>query len=224
MDVFGIADQDIIGFVFIASFFVFGYGVSIPGNEGMDRSVFGTASTEQFLEIIGTNPGAWRRSAAWLAAGTILNTVGFGLIALLTAEAGAPLLSMSGLLVFLNSTIAWITGMAFRMSVETLAAENFTESKRIPNWFEPIQVWNTAMGMIYMELGYIATMTIGVALLQSSLLPGWIGWLTLVLGASGAVSIVTTRPKYPGTEYSIAAVPFWLHIMPFIIGAALIIQ
>ena len=224
MEILGIVAQDAVGMIFIASFVVFGYGVSIPGNAGMDRSVFGTTTTEHFLDIIGSHPHAWRRSAAWLAAGNLLSMAGFGLVTLLTGEAGAPLLSVIAIIFFLISTIAWISGMTFRISIETFTAKTFKESTQIPDWFEPLQEWNNTMLMLYMELGYIATAMIGTALLQSSLLPDWIGWLTFGFGAGGAVSILTKRPKYPGTKYSIAAIPLWLHIMPLIIGITLIIR
>ena len=190
----------------------------------MDRRVFGTDSTKEFLEIIGVNTKAWRKSAAWLGIGTVLNILGIGLLTILINEAGGQLLGTSSLLIFLSGALFWIVGMAFRIGVEPLAAEQLAETSDVPAWFEGIQAWNTSLGLIYMVLGYIATAIVGWALIETSLVSVLIGLISLVFGAGGAISMLTNSPKYPGTEYSIAAIPLWLHLMPFLIGVALIIQ
>lgn len=224
MEIFGIAGQDLVGIVFLAGVVAFGIGVDIPGRAGMDRSVFGTASTEKYLEIIGSNRRAWRRSAAWLGAGTLLNMLGFGLLAVLLSDAGGPLLSAAATLIFVTGGLFMVMGMGFRMGVEPLAAKALAETAAVPDWFEAMQGWNTTLGLMYMLLGYVATVLFGGALLQTALLPAWLGWVSLVLGVAGGLSILTGLPRYPGTDYSVAAVPAWVHVMPLVIGIALLVQ
>jgi hypothetical protein len=215
---------DTVGAVFLAGTAAFAIGVIIPGAAGMDRSVFGTASTQKYLEIIGSNPRAWRKSAAWLGSGTLLNVLGVGLLASLHYGTSGQWLAEAARLTFVSGALFMILGLGFRMAVDPLVADLFAKASKVPAWFEAMQAWNMAVGMIYMALGYIAIAMLGASLLQSGLLAAWIGWLSLVFGISGALSIITNSPHYPGTDYSIAAVPFWLHIMPLVVGVALLLQ
>ena len=224
MDILGIAAQDLVGMLFLLAVVAFGYGVSIPRRAGMGPRVFGTASTQEYLEIIGSSPPAWRRSAAWIAVGSLFNLLGFGLLTVLLRQAGDYLLNEAGLLMFLMGILFIVMVMAFRIGVETLAAKAVAETDAVPDWFEAMQAWDTTLGLIYMVLGYVATGLFGWAILQTALLPAWIGWVSVVLGIAGALSMIANAPRYPGTDYSLAAVPAWMHIMPLIIGLALLIQ
>ena len=224
MNIFGIAAQDVVGIVFLAGVIAFALGASTPNYTGLDSRVYGTSSTQEYLEFIAPHHRAWRWSSLWIGIGTLFNLVGFGLLAVLLRNAGDQLLSEAGLLIFMSGVIFLFTTVAFRIGVETVAAKTLEETAAVPVWFEAMQAWNTTLGLSYMVLGYLATAIFGWALLETAVLPAWIGWLAIALGITGAPSILTNSPLYPGSKYSIAAVPAWLHIIPLIIGIALLVQ
>lgn len=73
-----------------------------------------------------------------------------------------------------------------------------------------------ALIVIYVVLAFLAQVAIGGALLQSILLPAWIGWLTIAwnLGWLVILPIIT-----PGDMYY----PVLHHLMPLLIGVPLLL-
>jgi hypothetical protein len=78
-----------------------------------------------------------------------------------------------------------------------------------------LQGWVGVLFFIYMVLAYLATAAYGGALLQTELLPKWLGWLTLVVGLFGVISFVVGLP-------TIFSIPAGVHLMPLLIGIVLL--
>lgn len=224
MEILAIAAQDVVGIVFLAGVVASLVAVSTPDYTGLTRQVWNVPSNRERLEIIASNRRAWQWSSAWWAAGSVLNVLGFGLLAVIMNQAGGSLPGEAASLTFLMAALLWIVAMAYRMSIEPGVTNADDDSSKLPNWFKPIETWIIFIMLFYMGLGYFAIALLGWALLQSAILPGWIGWLTLLFGAALALSIVSNRPRYPGTDFSIAGLPILLHLMPLIIGVALLVR
>jgi hypothetical protein len=196
--------------------------VSTPDYSGLTRQLWSVPSNRERLEIIASNRRGWQWSSLWWAAGSVLNVLGFGLLAVMMHQAGGSLLGEAATLSFLLAAALWIVAMAYRMSVETMVIGATDEASELPNWFKPLEAWSITIMLIYMGLGYFATALLGWALLQTAVLASWIGWLSLLFGTAAALLIVSNRPRYPGTDFSIAGLPILLHMMPLIIGVALL--
>lgn len=67
----------------------------------------------------------------------------------------------------------------------------------------------------YVVLSFLGQATFGMALLRTSLLPGWVGWVTVIWNLAMLVFLVVTKPQdmyYP-----------WLHyIAPLLMGITLL--
>ena len=223
MEVLGTAAPDIVGIVFLAGVVSMFVGISTPEYSGLDREIWGMP-TKQYLQAIHANRRPWRWASAWIVAATVLNVLGFGLLSVLLRDVGGHLLGEAAQLVFLVGALLWIVVMAFRMGVEPIAAEALARAETVPDWFEPVQAWAMRLSLIYMVLGYVATAIVGWGLLQTAMLPAWLGWLSLGLGIGGALSLIFTIPRYADFEFSVAFIPLWLHVIPLILGITLLVQ
>lgn len=67
----------------------------------------------------------------------------------------------------------------------------------------------------YVTLALVSQGVIGVALLQSNLLPAWIGWTTIAWNLAGLIILV-------GFHVGGSYIPLVHHIMPFLIGIPLV--
>jgi hypothetical protein len=85
------------------------------------------------------------------------------------------------------------------------------EAMRLPHYFSA----SYPLIVIYVVLAFLGQAAIGVALLQSTLLPLWAGWITLIwnLGWLVALPIIS-----PGDLYY----PILHHTMPLLIGIMLL--
>ena len=72
-----------------------------------------------------------------------------------------------------------------------------------------------ALIVIYVVLALLAQAAIGSALLQSGLLPTWIGWVTILWNIAWLVVLPVTSPR--DIYY-----PILHHLMPLLIGIALL--
>ncbi len=71
--------------------------------------------------------------------------------------------------------------------------------------------------VIYVVLAFMAQAAIGGSLLQSGLLPAWIGWVTLVWNIAWLVVLPMASPR--DIYY-----PILQHFMPLVIGIALLLK
>jgi hypothetical protein len=74
---------------------------------------------------------------------------------------------------------------------------------------------NYPLIVIYVLLALLGQAAIGVAWLQSTLVPSWIGWVTLIWNIGGLVLLPTIMP---GDMYF----PILHHLMPLLMGITLL--
>jgi hypothetical protein len=124
----------------------------------------------------------------------IVSALGFVLLDKLLEAAGDRVLSSVGLTIFLIGTIL------------VLAAETIGLGQQ-----ETVY----ALIVAFVILAFIGQAVFGASILRSGLLPGWVGWATIVWNLAWLVILPIARPQdvyYP-----------WLHHMaPLLIGIALI--
>jgi hypothetical protein len=79
------------------------------------------------------------------------------------------------------------------------------------------QEWVYAPVVAFVVLAFLAQAVFGAALLRTGLLPGWVGWATILWNLGWLVVLPIARPKdmyYP-----------WLHyVAPLLIGIALLLK
>ncbi len=136
----------------------------------------------------------WERSL--VMAGFVVSALGFLLLSRLLETAGDGVLAPIGLAIFLIGTVL------------VLAAETFALSR---------QEWIYAPIVAFVVLAFVGQAVFGASILRTGLLPGWVGWATIVWNLAWLVILPIARPKdvyYP-----------WLHhVAPVLIGIWLLLR
>jgi hypothetical protein len=155
--------------------------------------------------ILYTGRAIWK----WPVAGTPVYLRwerGFVIAALLTAVLGFTLLER--LLEAAGDRILAPSGMAILLigAGVVILAETFFISR---------QEWVYAPIVAFVALAFLAQAIFGAALLRTALLPGWVGWATILWNLGWLVVLPIVRPNdmyYP-----------WLHyVAPLLIGIMLL--
>jgi len=136
----------------------------------------------------------WERS--FFIAAVVVAVLGFVLLERMLEAAGELILAPLGLAIL------------FIGAVLVLVAETYNLSQK---------EWLSATVGLHIVLAFLAQAVFGAALLQTGLLPGWVGWATIIWNLTWLVLLPIFRPRdiyYP-----------WLHyVAPLLIGIALLLK
>jgi len=136
----------------------------------------------------------WERG--FVIAAVVVVVLGWGLLERLLEAAGDSILAPSGWVILILSTAL------------VLVAELFSLSKQ--DWLQPLIV-------AHVVLGFLAQALFGVALLQTGLLPGWVGWATILWSLGMLIYLPAFKSRdiyYP-----------WVHyVAPLMIGISLLVK
>lgn len=130
----------------------------------------------------------WERG--FVMAAMVALTLGLTLLERRLEAAGEVLVAPAGMVIFLVGAVLILT------------AETF---------FIGHQEWNYATVVVSVILTFLGEAVFGAALLRAALLPGWVGWATIIWNMGWLIMLPIARPNdmyYP-----------WLHYMaPLLIG------
>lgn len=136
----------------------------------------------------------WERG--FVIAAVVVVVLGWGLLERLLEADGDVILAPSGLILLLLSA-----GLV-------LAAELYSLSK---------QEWLQSLIVAHVVLAFLSQAVFGASLLQTSLLPEWVGWATIIWSAGMLVYLPAFKPRdlyYP-----------WVHyVAPLMIGIGLVVK
>ena len=167
---------------------------------------------EEYLTIVGAHRRNWYTMHALFGLGTVITVAGLaGLSAALRAT-GDRLWSTIAIALFSLAAVLWLMQVGFRVSVEPWAAGELARDGRVPNMFPALQRW---MGMLFgafMLTGYLAIASFGAALLATSTLPRWAGWVAVVFGLVAV----------PGFATVVFQPPLMLFVVPFVLGISVL--
>ena len=183
------------------------------GRGGYDAA-FWKLSLDEKLDHVADNQWAWWWVSIWELVGLFLMTAGvLGLTSLLNEAGGSPVASV-GLGVYLIAVFAWVFGLIIQAASVSQAATQRTETQHTPSWIHPFwQAGHVAEGawIIGSNLAYAV---LGIAVLQTGLLPPWAGWTSLIGGTTLALAVLATRAGFPQLAI----------LVPAVIGLATIIE
>lgn len=224
MNILGMSTNQAAGVLFLAGVVAALIAITTPNYTSLASRVWDVPSDRSRLEMIATHSGAWRWASAWWATGSVLSVFGFGLMAVLFRRTDESMLGEIALFCFLLGGMLWLVAMTYRMGVEPLAIDAVRDTNELPAWFKSVEAWSLYIMIFYLVLAYSAVGILGGALLRTDLLPDWVGWFSLVFGASAALSMIFSVPRLPGTEYSIFGLPILPHLPTLIIGVMLLVR
>lgn len=146
-------------------------------------------------------------------AGWIVQLLGFGLLTRLLLRAGSESLGILSFIAVLVAAILGVLHGTFHSSVHTWAAQQAARTGIAPVAYEPLRIWISNTFRIAYVLHLLGTAGFGWSLLQTSLLPPWLGRVMTGWG------IFWLAGSLVGV-----GLPAILFIMPAIIGAALVME
>ena len=146
---------------------------------------------------------------AWIVA-----ALGYIMLAALLRDAGDLIIATLASTLFLIGIVAAVVFWVLEVPFTLAAARQLAKSSTMPEYDEPFQLAADASLWVYQIVGLLATAGIGVALLQSNLLPAWIGWITLGWGALWTAALLKMSE----------GIPLLPMVMQIVIGAALLLK
>jgi hypothetical protein len=139
-------------------------------------------------------PSYLRWERGFVIAALLTSVLGLVLLERMLEAAGDRILAPSGMVIFLLGAAV------------VIFAETFFLSR---------QEWIYTPTVVFVVLAFLAQAAFGAALLRTGLLPGWVGWATILWNLGWLVVLPIARPQnmyYP-----------WLHyVAPVLIGIALL--
>ncbi len=175
-----------------------------------------TKDVKEYLTIIGTHKTNWHIIHAFFLVGVIVNFFGITLLTDALKQQNQNMLPQLAYSAFIIGTILWIIDIAFRVVYTTWAAKQFVEFNEIQNFYVTLRTWSSSLFSVYMVLAYLATGFIGTALLQSQVLPNWIGWFCIVFGYAGSVLYIV--------RFQLFDPPLMVHLPYMILGIAILVK
>jgi hypothetical protein len=166
------------------------------------------------LLIIAKHTEAYRWGCRSILLGWIVAALGYVMLVALLRDAGDRIISTLALVLFLLAIAAAVVFWAFHVSPTVLAAEETVRTSNVPAYYEILQVSAESSLGVYQLLGLLATAGFGWALLQTSFLPGWVGWVTVGWGLLWALALLKTS----------SGIPLLPMVMPVVIGISLLLK
>jgi hypothetical protein len=114
--------------------------------------------------------------------------------------------------------VCWIVSLTFRLTVVPWAAARTVASGAPPDGFAALDAWAVALYVVHMLSAYVAFALLGAAVLGFAGLPGWLGWVGVVLGLGGAAGFVATRFSGPFNP------PILAHLYTGVVGIVLLLS
>jgi len=172
--------------------------------------------TASFRGVGGIGEGASALATVTLFAipGLILLLAGFSLFTLLLWDAGDRAISVIAFTLWFSGLILAMIEGTFQASV-TVWAGKIARTGTVPELYEPLRLWmNMWVQRFYVPMGLVAGAAYGWAILETRLLPRWVGW-----GSIGSSVAWLAVFRLDGE-----AIPAMIFIVPLVIGVVLLIQ
>lgn len=167
----------------------------------------------EWLRLIFEHQDAWRWGAILWITGMVVTLMGLPLLTNLLRTAGDPGFAQAGLLAFTVSIALWIFSLGFRASVDIWAARTAATTHAVPGSYALLSAWSDALFIDFTVVAFVALALYGGAILASSLLPSWAGWVSIIFALGGLTHLAITRDSYPVLH----------HPMLIVIGALLLL-
>ena len=146
--------------------------------------------------------------------GWVVAALGYVMLAALLRDAGDPIISTLAAMLFLIGIASAFVFWSFSVTVNVLAAEETARTSNVPAYYEILQLSAESSLGVYQLLGLLATAGFGWAVLQTGVLPSWIGWMTLGWGVVWAGVFLKTSE----------GIPLLPMVMQVVIGVSLLLK
>jgi hypothetical protein len=139
-------------------------------------------SYREKLLIIAKHPEEYRWGFRIILVGWVVAALGYVMLTVLLRDAGDPIISTLASVLFLMGIASAIAFWGFSLTANVLAAEEMARTEIMPEYYKVLVMSAESLLGVYQLLALLATAGFGWALLQTGILPNWVGWITLGWG------------------------------------------
>ena len=129
----------------------------------------------------------------WMLVAMFITPAGVAGFAAIPEEPRAAVVAVMAAAVYALGALCMIVSLTFGLTVVPWAAERTVADGSIPEGFAAHRAWTSGLYVIHMVASYTAFAMLGAAVLASSAVPHWAGWVGLGLGVGCLGGFVATR-------------------------------
>lgn len=177
------------------------------------NSAFWASPLDEKLDHVLGHQWEWWWISIWGLVGLFLLSGGVLGFAYLLADAGAPVIAYVALGGFLVAVLAWVFGLIIQAAAVSEAAKQRQVNGITPMWLHPLWSAGFLAELVWIVGANISYALLGVAVLDTSLVANWAGWVMLVAGAVTSIGFLLARDGFPQLGY----------LLPAVAGVALLI-
>jgi len=167
------------------------------------------------LLLIAAQPSLLRWSLGLFIGGTIVTPLGLAILTRLLRDAGDRTFSSLGLIMALFGAVLWAIFLGVSLGLGLLAGQETARTGMVPGYYAPVGATIQPLLVIYTQLTFAAMLAYGGALLNTRVLPRWLGWVTIAYTLFNLLTTVFSG----GT-----AAPFVHYVMPMLMGILLLLR
>ena len=167
------------------------------------------------LLLVAAHPSLTQWSFSLFIGGSIVTPLGLAMLTRLISDAGDRTFSQMALIAALFGAMLWVTYLALSLGISLLAAQETARTGVVPGYYAPFGATTQPLFVIYTLLTFAAVLAYGGAVLNTRVLPHWVGWVTI---AYTLFNLLTTI--FSGG----VAVPFIHYVMPMLMGILLLLR
>jgi hypothetical protein len=167
------------------------------------------------LLLIAAQPSLTQWSFSLFIGGSIVTPLGLAMLTRLLRDAGDRTFSSLGLIMALFGAVLIVIVIVLSLSLGLLAGQETASTGVVPGYYALVNATTQPLLVIYTQLTFAAVLAYGGALLNTRVLPHWIGWVTIVYTL---LNLLTT--VFSG---GITA-PFVHYVMPMVMGILLLLR
>lgn len=176
-----------------------------------------TAGVTAEVRLIGQHRGVWQLGI-WLWAASAGLTLP-GMLVLASALSGSATGAMRGRLapagavsaaaagLFVAGSVLWLSNLAFGGSVAVSVADMVRGGGVMPDWFQPVQQWASALWQAGAPLLGLSLIFYGLVILGGTVVPCWAGWLAIAAGGLILAIFVPLGGAPPFLIYLLGTLP-----------------
>jgi hypothetical protein len=168
----------------------------------------------QKLLIIARHINEFRWGCRLILIGWVVAALGYTMLGALLSDTGAPTISMFAIVLFLLAIASAIVFWVLYVPPTILAAEETARTSTAPAYYEILQVAAESSLGIYQLLALLSTAGFGWTLLETGLLPTWVGWAVIGWGLLWIAVHLRSNET----------IPLLPMVMPVVVGTALLFK
>lgn len=132
------------------------------------------------LLLTAAQPSLFQLSMSLFIGGSIVTPLGLAMLTKLLRDAGDRTFSSLGLIAALFGAVLWVIYLGVFLRLGLLAGQETARTGVVPGYYVLVNATTQPLFVIYTLLTFAAVLAYRGELLNTRVLPHWVGWVTIV--------------------------------------------